>query len=115
MFGRRLAGRDLAPSGDLRVTTTDTLYLHALLPIFARDILHVGPVGLGFLRCAPAVGAFATAFYLTHWPIRQKVGPVMFASVAVFGVATIVFGLSTWFPVSLLALVVLGASDMVSV
>jgi MFS family permease len=87
----------------------------ALLPIFARDILHVGPVGLGFLRCAPAVGAFATAFYLTHWPIRQKVGPVMFASVAVFGVATIVFGLSTWFPVSLLALVVLGASDMVSV
>ena len=87
----------------------------ALLPIFARDILHVGPVGLGFLRSAPAVGAFATAFYLTHWPIRQHVGRIMFASVAVFGIATIVFGLSTWFPVSLAALFVLGASDMVSV
>jgi len=87
----------------------------ALLPIFARDILHVGPVGLGFLRSAPAVGAFATAFYLTHWPIRQHVGPVMFASVAIFGIATIVFGLSSWFPLSLLALFVLGASDMVSV
>jgi hypothetical protein len=87
----------------------------ALLPVYARDILHVGPVGLGFLRSAPAVGAFSMAFYLTHWPIRQQVGSKMFASVAVFGVATIVFGLSSWFFVSLGALFVLGASDMVSV
>lgn len=87
----------------------------ALLPIFARDILHVGPVGLGFLRSAPAVGAFATAFWLTYRPIKDKVGAKMFVSVAIFGIATIVFGLSTWFPVSLLALFVLGASDMVSV
>ncbi|HMH65835.1 MAG TPA: MFS transporter [Rhizomicrobium sp.] len=87
----------------------------ALLPVYARDILHVGPLGLGFLRSAPAAGAFSMAFFLTHWPIRAKVGGKMFAAVAVFGVATIVFGLSVWFPVSLLALFVLGASDMVSV
>ena len=87
----------------------------ALLPVYARDILHVGPVGLGFLRSAPAVGAFSMAFYLTHWPIRNRVGSKMFASVAVFGIATIVFGLSSWFWLSLGALFVLGASDMVSV
>ena len=87
----------------------------ALLPVYARDILHVGPQGLGFLRSAPAAGAFSMAFFLTHWPLRHKVGAKMFAAVAVFGVATIIFGLSTWFPVSLLALFMLGASDMVSV
>ncbi|HEX2761667.1 MAG TPA: MFS transporter [Rhizomicrobium sp.] len=87
----------------------------ALLPVYARDILHVGPLGLGFLRSAPAAGAFSMAFFLTRWPIKQKVGPKMFGAVAIFGIATIVFGLSTWFPVSLLALFVLGASDMVSV
>ena len=87
----------------------------ALLPVYARDILHVGPLGLGFLRSAPAAGAFSMAFFLTHWPIRTKVGPKMFGAVAMFGIATIVFGLSVWFPLSLLALFVLGASDMVSV
>jgi len=87
----------------------------ALLPIFARDILHVGPVGLGFLRSAPALGAFLTALYLTRWPIQRHVGAKMFAAVAIFGVATIVFGLSTLFPLSLAALFTLGASDMVSV
>jgi len=87
----------------------------ALLPVYARDILHVGPLGLGFLRSAPAAGAFSMAFFLTHRPIRNQVGAKMFAAVAIFGVATIVFGLSTWFPLSLLALFVLGASDMVSV
>ncbi|HWA69189.1 MAG TPA: MFS transporter [Rhizomicrobium sp.] len=87
----------------------------ALLPVYARDILHVGPKGLGFLRSAPAVGAFTMAFVLTHWPIRRHVGAKMFAAVAIFGAATIVFGLSTWFWLSLLALFVLGASDMVSV
>ena len=87
----------------------------ALLPIYARDILHVGPTGLGFLRSAPAVGAFSMAFFLTYWPIKKQVGAKMFAAVAIFGIATIVFGLSTWFPVSLIALFVLGATDMVSV
>jgi len=87
----------------------------ALLPVYARDILHVGPLGLGFLRSAPAAGAFSMAFFLTRWPIKQKVGPKMFGAVVIFGIATIVFGLSTWFPASLLALFVLGASDMVSV
>ena len=87
----------------------------ALLPVYARDILHVGPLGLGFLRSAPALGAFSMAFYLTHWPLKNRVGAKMFGAVAIFGLATIVFGLSTWFPVSLLALFVLGASDMVSV
>jgi hypothetical protein len=87
----------------------------ALLPVYARDILHVGPMGLGFLRSAPAAGAFSMAFILTHWPIRTKVGAKMFGAVAVFGLATVMFGVSTWFPVSLLALYVLGASDMVSV
>jgi MFS family permease len=87
----------------------------ALLPVYARDILHVGPLGLGFLRSAPAVGAFSMAFILTHWPIKNLVGAKMFGAVAIFGLATIVFGLSTWFPLSLFALFVLGTSDMVSV
>ncbi|HWX90326.1 MAG TPA: MFS transporter [Rhizomicrobium sp.] len=87
----------------------------ALLPVYARDILHVGPLGLGFLRSAPAAGAFSMAFVLTHWPIKNRVGAKMFTAVAIFGIATMVFGLSVWFPLSLLALFVLGASDMVSV
>ncbi len=87
----------------------------ALLPVYARDILHVGPIGLGFLRSAPAAGAFVVAFSLTRRQITGQVGAKMFAAVAVFGASTIVFGLSTWFPLSLLALFLLGASDMVSV
>lgn len=87
----------------------------ALLPVYARDILHVGPIGLGFLRSAPAAGAFVVAFALTRRQISGHVGAKMFAAVAVFGLSTIVFGLSTWFPLSMLALFMLGASDMVSV
>ena len=87
----------------------------ALLPVFARDILHCGPVGLGVLRSAPAAGAALTAVALARWPLQRRAGNTMFGAVAVFGVATIVFGLSTSFTVSLIALVVLGASDMVSV
>jgi len=87
----------------------------ALLPVYARDILHVGPVGLGVLRSAPAVGAALVALYLTKWPIARNTGFVMFACVAVFGVATIVFGVSTNFYLSLFALAVLGASDQISV
>jgi len=87
----------------------------ALLPIYARDILGTGAWGLGLLRSAPAVGALGMALFLAHRPLDRHVGRVMFAAVAVFGLATLVFGLSRWLPLSLLALVVLGASDMISV
>jgi MFS family permease len=86
----------------------------ALLPIFASEILHVGPWGLGILRSAPAVGALLMSVYLSRWAIENNTGKVMFASVAVFGLATIVFGLSENFLLSLAALLVLGASDMIS-
>jgi MFS family permease len=87
----------------------------ALLPVFARDILHVGPEGLGVLRAGPAVGAALMAFTLARWPIQRHTGIIMFAAVAIFGVATIVFGVSTNFYISLFALATLGASDMISV
>jgi len=87
----------------------------ALLPIFARDILHVGPWGLGLLRSAPAIGALIVSLYLARRPIQQRVGKMMLGSVAIYGLATVVFGLSTSFLLSLLALAVTGAFDMVSV
>ena len=87
----------------------------ALLPIYAHDILHTGPWGLGLLRSAPAVGALTVAVWLARHPLRQHAGRKMFVAVAIFGAATIVFGLSTSFALSMLALIVLGASDMVSV
>jgi len=87
----------------------------ALLPIFARDILQVGPVGLGLLRSAPALGAATVALALARKPLERSTGAKMFTAVAVFGVATIVFGLSRNFFLSLAALYVLGASDMISV
>jgi MFS family permease len=87
----------------------------ALLPIYARDILLTGPWGLGLLRSAPAVGALTTAVWLARRPLQRRAGRTMFAGVACFGVATIVFGLSTFMPLSLAALVALGASDMLSV
>jgi len=87
----------------------------ALLPIFAKDILHVGAWGLGLLRSAPAVGALTMSVLLTRWPMERRVGHKLLAAVAVFGVATIVFGLSPWFWLSLAALAVSGAADMVSV
>ena len=87
----------------------------ALLPIYARDIFRVGPVGLGLLRSAPALGAALTGMLLTRVPVHRKSGLAMFAGIAIFGVATIVFGLSTNFIAAIAALAVLGASDMVSV
>ncbi|MBI2394778.1 MAG: MFS transporter [Deltaproteobacteria bacterium] len=87
----------------------------ALMPIYARDILNAGPVGLGLLRSAPALGAAAMAVFLAHRPIRRRLGPVLYASVAVFGLATIVFGVSRSLWLSLVALFVLGAADMISV
>ena len=77
--------------------------------------LGVGPVGLGLLRSAPAVGALITAIVLSRYPVERHIGRKMFAVVAIYGLATVVFGLSTWFPLSLAALAVLGASDAVSI
>jgi MFS family permease len=87
----------------------------ALLPIFARDILHVGPDGLGLLRSAPAVGALCMSIIITRWPIKRMVGYKLLAAVAVFGVASIVFGLSENFTLSLIALAACGAADNISV
>jgi MFS family permease len=87
----------------------------ALLPVFARDILHVGPQGLGALRSATAVGATCTALLLARFPIKRHTGHRMFAAVALFGVATIVFGLSRNMYLSMAALVVLGVADQISV
>jgi MFS family permease len=87
----------------------------ALLPVFARDILHAGPWALGVLRAAPAVGALAGSIYLAHFPLRQRAGTALFGGVIAFGIATIVFGLSRNLTVSLIALAALGASDVISV
>ena len=86
----------------------------ALLPIFARDVLHTGPWGLGLLRAAPAVGALLMSLWLARHTMERRVGPIMFASVAGFGVATLVFAVSTTLWLSLAALFALGAFDMVS-
>jgi Transmembrane secretion effector len=87
----------------------------ALLPLFARTILHTGPLGLGVLRSAPAVGALAAGVILTRRPLKGNTGTTLLVVVAAFGVATIVFGLSRSFPLSLVALAVAGFVDMFSV
>jgi MFS family permease len=87
----------------------------ALLPIYARDILDAGPFGLGILRAAPAVGALFMTAILARHAINQRVGLRMFQAVIVFGVATIVFALSHWIWLSVVALAVLGAADTISV
>ena len=87
----------------------------ALLPIYAKDNLHTGPEGLGILRSSPAVGALIMAVVLTQWPIERKVGRFMLVAVAVFGIANLVFGLSTNMALSIAALIVTGAADNVSV
>lgn len=87
----------------------------SLLPIFARDILHAGPEGLGLLRSAPAVGAVIVGFTLARWPIQRHAGLMMIWAVGLFGATTALFGLSRSFPLSILALAATGAFDMVSV
>jgi MFS family permease len=87
----------------------------ALLPVFARDILHVGPEGLGQMRAAPAFGAAVVALWMSWKPLTRNVGAKMLWAVAAYGLATLAFGLSRWFPLSLLFLALLGAADMVSV
>ncbi len=87
----------------------------ALLPIYAKDILQTGPWGLGLLRAAPAVGAFTLSLVLSRWPITRHAGRVLLGAVAVYGVATLVFGVSRSFWMSMVALAVAGGGDMVSV
>src|SRR5215218_8662301 len=87
----------------------------ALLPVFARDVYGAGPWALGLLRAAPAMGALCMALALTRWSFERGAGKIMFAAVAAYGLATIVFALSGSFVVALAALIVLGASDMISV
>jgi hypothetical protein len=87
----------------------------ALLPAFASDILKVGPEGFGILRSGPAIGAVLMALALARWPLKRRAGSRMFWAVAAFGAATIVFGVSKSMPLSVAALAVLGAADMISV
>jgi MFS family permease len=87
----------------------------ALLPIFARDILHTGPWGLGLLRSAPAAGALLMSVALARWPVRRHTGAWLLGAIAVYGAATLGFGVSGNFVASLLALAVSGAADMISV
>lgn len=87
----------------------------ALFPVFARDILQTGPWGLGLLRAAPGVGAFAMSLVLARWPLTLPVGNVLFGVLTVFGAALIVFGLSTHIVLSIAALIVMGAADVISV
>jgi MFS family permease len=87
----------------------------ALLPVYAREILHTGPWGLGLLRTAPGIGAAVMAVLLAHRPLRGRSGPTLLWAVAGFGIFTIIFGLSRSLTLSLVALFLLGASDMISV
>lgn len=87
----------------------------ALMPVYARDILQVDELGLGLLRSAPGVGAMLMALWLARYGIKDHAGKILFICVAIFGVATVVFGVSTWLPMSLMALVLMGAMDMISV
>jgi MFS family permease len=86
-----------------------------MLPVYARDVLHVGPEGFGFLRAASAVGATAMALWLASFPVTRKAGLIMFVSVAIFCIGTVVFGLSSLLWLSVVALAVAGAADMISV
>ncbi len=87
----------------------------ALLPVYARDILHAGPFGLGLLRTSPAIGAVVMSLVIARYPLTRNVGKTMLIAVAIFGAATIVFAVSTNIILSVLMLLVLGASDTISV
>jgi MFS family permease len=87
----------------------------ALLPAYASDVLHIGPAGLGTLRAAPSIGAALTGIAVGVWPLDRHVGRWMFGGVALFGLSTIVFGSSSSFALSLIALIFMGAGDTISV
>ncbi len=115
--GLRYVGRERFLLGALTLDLFAVLLAGAtaLLPVYARDILHVGPQGLGQLRAAPALGAAVLALWFAVRPLKYNVGVKMLWAVVVFGLATIGFGLSTSMPLSLAMLVLLGAADMLSV
>ena len=115
--GLRFVGRRRPLLGAISLDLFAVLFggATALLPVFAAEVLHVGPSGFGWLRAAPGVGAAVTGLVLSASPVTRNVGRWMFGGVIVFGVATLLFGLSTSFWLSLAALAVLGAGDMVSV
>ena len=115
--GFRFVARDSVILGTISLDMCAVLLAGAgaLFPIFARDILQTGPWGLGLLRAAPGVGAFAMSLVLARWPLTLPVGRVLFGVVAIFGAATLGFALSTHLLVSLAALAILGAADVVSV
>jgi MFS family permease len=117
LSGLRFVGREPMILGALSLDLFAVFFggAVALLPIFAKDILHVGPTGLGLLRAAPAIGAILVSAILAASPVVRRNGPVMLASVAMFGVATIGFALSTHFVLSLVLLALTGAFDMISV
>jgi hypothetical protein len=87
----------------------------ALMPIFAEQVLHAGPDGLGLLRAMPSLGALAVSLTLVFRPIKRRAGKLMLTCVGIFGLATVVFGLSRTMWISMMALLLVGASDMVSV
>ena len=87
----------------------------ALMPVYASDILHAGPLGLGLLRASPGIGAIVVALWLAKYGIKDHAGKILFVCVAGFGIATTLFGYSTWIPLSIFALVMMGGFDMVSV
>ena len=87
----------------------------ALLPIFARDVLHTGPWGLGLLRSAPAIGAMISSVILTRWMIRRRAGRYLFISVAAYGLSIALFGLTTSLVLSMIALAAYGSADAISV
>lgn len=115
--GLRYIGRNRIVLGAISLDLFVVFFggLVALLPVFARDILKVGESGLGFLAAAPAIGAVTMAFLLARRPLQQRVGAWMFWAVGIFGVATLVFGVSTVFWISFAVLVVTGAADEISV
>ena len=115
--GVRFIRRNPAILGTISLDLFAVLFggVTALLPIYARDILDAGPMGLGILRAAPAVGALIMTTFLARHAINRRVGLRMFQAVIVFGVATVVFAVSHWMWLSLLALAALGAADTISV
>ncbi len=115
--GFRFVWRDRVILGTISLDMCAVLLaaVPALFPVFARDILATGPWGLGFLRAAPGVGAFAMSVTLARWPLTLPIGKVLFAVLGTFGLAIMVFALSSNLILSLIALAVMGASDVVSV
>ncbi len=114
--GFRFIGGNQAVLGAMMFDLVSTLFggVTALLPIYARDILDIGPWGAGILRSAPALGGLIGAAILTRFPVRRRAGLYMYAGFALYGAATIVFGLSTNVPLSIVSLMAVGAGDMMS-